>query len=89
MAPPTLGQRIRWALGYKQRLPDDFDESSDCPHWAKTIPVATTNSEAMENATIALLRSAAKAMLNNGSAELRAIDEGRIIPRLAARRDRG
>lgn len=36
-APPTFGQRIRWALGYKQRLPEDFEESPDCPYWAKTI----------------------------------------------------
>jgi hypothetical protein len=35
---PTLGDRLRRALGYRQRLPEDFDpEPNDCPYWAKTV----------------------------------------------------
>ena len=36
-APTTLGTRIRWALGFRQRFPADFEESPDRPHWAKTV----------------------------------------------------
>lgn len=33
---PTLGDRMRRALGYRKRLPEDFADT-DPPHWAKTV----------------------------------------------------
>lgn len=37
-ARPTIGQRLRWALGYRQRFPAEFDpEPAGCHHWAKTV----------------------------------------------------